>query len=88
MHNTATYEIAGEVAVHDERCRCGSAFTRVADIQGRNDDVFVYANGIAIHPLVFRSRLGARGNRSASTGVDGLPSEKPCRYRREFRTLD
>ena len=33
------------------------AFTRVADIQGRNDDVFVYANGIAVHPHIFRSRL-------------------------------
>jgi phenylacetate-CoA ligase len=51
------YEITDEVTVLDEPCACGSAFTRVADIQGRNDDVFVYATGIAIHPHVFRSRL-------------------------------
>jgi phenylacetate-CoA ligase len=51
------YEISDEVTVLDEPCRCGSAFTRVADIQGRNDDVFAYANGIAVHPHVFRSRL-------------------------------
>jgi len=51
------YEISDEVTVLDEPCRCGSAFTRVADIQGRNDDVFVYANGVAVHPHVFRSRL-------------------------------
>jgi len=51
------YEISDEVTVLDEPCGCGSAFTRVADIQGRNDDVFLYANGIAVQPHVFRSRL-------------------------------
>jgi phenylacetate-CoA ligase len=51
------YEISDELTVLDEPCGCGSAFTRVADIQGRNDDVFAYANGIAVHPHVFRSRL-------------------------------
>ena len=51
------YEISDEVTVIDEPCGCGSAFTRVADIQGRNDDVFVYANRIAVHPHTFRSRL-------------------------------
>ena len=51
------YEISDEITVLDEPCPCGSAYTRVADIQGRNDDVFVYANGLAVHPHVFRSRL-------------------------------
>jgi phenylacetate-CoA ligase len=51
------YEISDEVTFLDEPCACGSAFTRIADIQGRNDDVFVYANGIAVHPHIFRSRL-------------------------------
>jgi len=51
------YEISDEVTFLDEPCACGSAFTRVADIQGRNDDVFVYASGIAVHPHIFRSRL-------------------------------
>ncbi len=51
------YEITDEVTVLNDACACGSAFTRIADIQGRNDDVFVYANGIAVHPHVFRSRL-------------------------------
>jgi phenylacetate-CoA ligase len=51
------YEVTDEVTVLDEPCRCGSAFTRVADIQGRNDDIFVYGKGVAIHPHIFRSRL-------------------------------
>jgi phenylacetate-coenzyme A ligase PaaK-like adenylate-forming protein len=32
---------------------------RIADIQGRLDDVLVYGEGIEIHPHLFRSRLGA-----------------------------
>lgn len=41
----------------DKTCRCGSAHRRVADIQGRLDDDFAYANGVRAHPHVFRSAL-------------------------------
>lgn len=51
------YEIDDEVTVLAEPCPCGSAFTRVADVQGRADDMFVYPGGVAVHPHVFRSRL-------------------------------
>ena len=51
------YEITDQVTFLDERCRCGSAHRRVADIQGRLDDDFAYANGLHIHPHVFRSAL-------------------------------
>jgi phenylacetate-coenzyme A ligase PaaK-like adenylate-forming protein len=30
----------------------------VADVQGRSDDVFVYPDGVRVHPLNFRSVLG------------------------------
>jgi phenylacetate-CoA ligase len=51
------YEITDEVTMMTEPCPCGSAFRCVADIQGRQDDGFVYA-GRRIHPHVFRSALG------------------------------
>ena len=70
------YEITDEVTVLNEPCACGSAFTRVADIQGRNDDVFVYANGIAVHPHVFRSRLAQESDRQR---VPGAPDAQRCR---------
>lgn len=49
------YEITDQVVTVDEPCSCGSAFRRVADIQGRLDDEFVYDAGVRIHPHVFRS---------------------------------
>jgi len=51
------YEITDEVTLVDDPCSCGSAHRRVADIQGRRDDTFVYAGGVAVHPHVFRSAL-------------------------------
>ncbi|TET95101.1 MAG: phenylacetate--CoA ligase family protein [Dehalococcoidia bacterium] len=56
------YEIRDEVTLLDEPCPCGSAHRRVDDIQGRLDDCFVYAGGVTVHPLVFRSALGGERN--------------------------
>ena len=39
-------------------CPCGSAFQRIADPLGRLDETFIYPDGTAIHPHVFRSCLG------------------------------
>ena len=52
------YEISDEVTLLDEPCACGSVHQRIADIEGRNDDVFVYGNGVSVHPHLFRSILG------------------------------
>ena len=52
------YEIGDEVTVLDEPCACGSLHQRIADIQGRNDDTFVYGDGVSVHPHLFRSILG------------------------------
>jgi phenylacetate-CoA ligase len=51
------YEISDEVTLLDEPRACGSAHQRIADIEGRNDDTFLYAGGVSVHPHVFRSIL-------------------------------
>jgi phenylacetate-CoA ligase len=52
------YEISDEVTLLDEPCACGSVHQRIADIEGRNDDTFVYGDGASVHPHRFRSILG------------------------------
>jgi phenylacetate-CoA ligase len=52
------YEISDEVTLLDEPCACGSVHQRIADIEGRNDDTFVYEDGVSVHPHLFRSILG------------------------------
>lgn len=50
------YEITDEVVVRPGRCPCGSAHRRIADVQGRLDDVFTY-QGLRVHPHLFRTAL-------------------------------
>jgi phenylacetate-coenzyme A ligase PaaK-like adenylate-forming protein len=52
------YELTDEVTLLDEACRCGSAHRRVADVEGRLDESFVYSADLVVHPHVFRSVLG------------------------------
>ena len=52
------YEVTDEVTLFGGRCICGSVFQRIADPQGRLDDIFVYPGGVTVHPHVFRSVLG------------------------------
>ena len=52
------YEITDQVTLIDGPCPCGSRFRRIEDPQGRLDDVFEYAEGLSVHPHVFRSALG------------------------------
>jgi len=52
------YEISDEVTLLDEPCACGSVHQRIADIEGRNDDTFLYGNTVSVHPHLFRSILG------------------------------
>jgi len=52
------YQISDEVTLLDEPCACGSVHRRIADIEGRNDDTFHYADGVSVFPHVFRSVLG------------------------------
>ncbi len=51
------YEITDEVTVLPGPCPCGSAHRRIADVQGRLDDVFTY-QGRRVHPHLFRTALG------------------------------
>jgi phenylacetate-CoA ligase len=50
------YEITDEVTVLPGQCGCGSAHRRIADVQGRLDDVFTY-QGLRVHPHLFRTAL-------------------------------
>jgi phenylacetate-CoA ligase len=50
------YEITDEITVLPGLCPCGSAHRRIADVQGRLDDVFNY-QGLQVHPHVFRTAL-------------------------------
>jgi phenylacetate-coenzyme A ligase PaaK-like adenylate-forming protein len=52
------YEITDEVTLLEDQCPCGSMRRSVGDIQGRLDDSFNYSGVGAVHPHVFRSRLG------------------------------
>ena len=52
------YEITDQVTLIGGPCPCGSRFRRIEDPQGRLDDVFEYADGLSVHPHVFRSALG------------------------------
>ena len=52
------YEITDEVTPLDGPCPCGSAHRRIADIEGRLDDLFRYVGGPTVHPHIIRSVLG------------------------------
>jgi phenylacetate-coenzyme A ligase PaaK-like adenylate-forming protein len=52
------YELTDIPVPADRLCSCGAQFPLVSDVKGRADDIFVYAGGIHIHPLVFRTPLG------------------------------
>ena len=51
------YEITDEVTFLPGPCPCRSAHQRIADVQGRLDDVFTY-QGRRVHPHLFRTALG------------------------------
>lgn len=52
------FEITDQVTPHNGTCGCGSAHRWIADVEGRLDDLFTYAGGVCVHPLVFRAVLG------------------------------
>ena len=51
------YHITDQMTFLAEPCPCGSAHRRIADVEGRLDDVFTYAGGVTVHPHLFRSAL-------------------------------
>ena len=52
------YEVTDQVTLINGTCPCGSSFRRIEDPQGRLDDTFEYADGLSVHPHLFRSALG------------------------------
>jgi len=69
------YELTDEVTVLDEPNPGPWTGRRIADIEGRSDDVFVY-DRVEVHPYVFRSAIGRRREvleyqvRQTATGAD------------------
>jgi phenylacetate-coenzyme A ligase PaaK-like adenylate-forming protein len=56
------YELTDQVLILEDPCPCGCAHRRIADIEGRHDDAFVYQGGLTVHPITFRSPLGRQRN--------------------------
>jgi phenylacetate-coenzyme A ligase PaaK-like adenylate-forming protein len=54
------YELTDEVTFLAEPNPDPWTGRRIADVQGRLDDMFTYATGVVVHPHVFRSALGRR----------------------------
>jgi phenylacetate-coenzyme A ligase PaaK-like adenylate-forming protein len=52
------YELTDIPVPDDKPCSCGAHFPLIRGVKGRADDIFVYAGGVHIHPLVFRTPLG------------------------------
>jgi phenylacetate-CoA ligase len=55
------YEITDEITVLPGPCPCGSAHRRIADVQGRLDDVFMYQD-LRVHPHLFRAVLSGEAD--------------------------
>jgi phenylacetate-CoA ligase len=51
------YELTDQMTFLRGACPCGTAFARIADVQGRIEDLFHYGPGIQVHPHIFRSPL-------------------------------
>lgn len=54
------YELTDQLSFLTGACPCGTAFTRIEEVQGRLEDLFVYGPGMRVHPHVFRSALGGQ----------------------------
>ena len=52
------YEVTDQITLAAGTCPCGSSMQRIEDPQGRLDDIFVYDDGLSVHPHLFRSALG------------------------------
>jgi phenylacetate-coenzyme A ligase PaaK-like adenylate-forming protein len=52
-------EITDQITLLEHPCACGSAHRRVAEVLGRNDDVFAYG-ATKLHPIAVRTPLGRR----------------------------
>jgi AAA ATPase domain len=56
LYNPVLPLIRYEITVLPGRCPCGSAHRRIADVQGRLDDEFIYED-LRVHPHLFRTAL-------------------------------
>jgi phenylacetate-coenzyme A ligase PaaK-like adenylate-forming protein len=52
------YEVTDIPVPNGKPCSCGAHFPLVSGVKGHADDIFLYPDGIHIHPVVFRTPLG------------------------------
>ncbi len=52
------YELTDIPVPGDRSCSCGAKYPLIAGVKGRADDIFDYAGGVSIHPIIFRTPLG------------------------------
>lgn len=50
------YELNDRIILHDEKCACGSPF-RWLEIEGRNDEILEFTNGVRIPPMALFALL-------------------------------
>ena len=88
------YEVTDQITLASGICPCGSSMQRIEDPQGRLDDIFVYDDGLSVHPHLFRSALGQHPEileyqvRQTRSGVTiGLVTVDPSTSRRSGRGL-
>jgi phenylacetate-coenzyme A ligase PaaK-like adenylate-forming protein len=55
------YEVSDEIMLLEDPCPCGSGHRRIANVLGRQDELFRY-DTTWIHPQIFRSPLGREAN--------------------------
>lgn len=51
------YELTDQLTVLEGSPRCGSGFTPVSYVRGRQDEEFIYQGGVAVHAHTFRTVL-------------------------------
>lgn len=56
------YELTDPVTLVEGTCACGSSLRRIADIEGRRDEIFDYGGDVRVHTHVIRSKLSLLAN--------------------------
>lgn len=84
------YEVTDAMTVLDGPCACGCAHRRIARLHGRSEAVFLYENGIAVHPVGMETvLLGDPGvvEFQVSQTADGAVVSVVCRGEPRFESL-
>ena len=53
------YELDDRVVLGEVDCACGTGHRTVLDVQGRTSEIFRFAGGAEVHPVLFSTAIGA-----------------------------